>query len=84
MRAKFRNFHKTYDDSTELSVKSISLSLRISFFFLGSLTTAIWMPPDDDGDSGPKVAPTPGGPEPLPAPDDADTVVEDEEMVTSS
>ena len=67
----------------------MSLSLRISlFFFLGSLlTTAIWMPPDEFGDSGPTnvVAPPPDEP-PLPAPADAaaDTVVEDEEMVTSS
>ena len=33
----------TYEDSTELSVSSISLSFSISFFFLGSLlTTWIW------------------------------------------
>ena len=63
----------TYDDSTELSVKSMSLSLRISFFFFGSLTTEIWMPPDPDPDSGPKVAPP-----------DPPLTLEEDEMVTSS
>ena len=70
----------------------MSLSLRISFFFLGSLlTTAIWMlPPLEFDDSGPAKVVAPGPPPdvlpvaPPPADDDADTVVEDEEMVTSS